>query len=149
VLNPDFRDMLSALSAEGVEYLIVEGYALAAHGFPRATKDIDIWVRPNPENANRTARALRRFGAPAELIDEESLSRPGIILQIGVPPHRIDVMTQIDGIAFEDAWASRLVVPVDGLSLPVIGRGELIRNKRSTGRRQDLLDADRLEGREE
>ena len=124
MLNPDFRDMLSALSAEGVEYLIVGAYALAAHGFPRATKDIDVWVRPTPENAVRAARALLHFGAPAELVRDADLSRPGLILQLGVPP----------------------TIEVDGLPLPVIGPRDLVRNKRATGRRQDALDADRLEG---
>ena len=145
--NPDFSDMLSTLSEEGVEYLLVGGYALGAHGLPRATKDIDIWVRPTTENAARAFRALARFGAPLQGLTVGDLARKGTILQIGVPPHRIDVMTMIDGVEFEEAWPGRTATEVNGVRIPVIGRAALIRNKRASGRPQDLADVARLEKR--
>ena len=104
MLNPDFAEMLRALSAEGVEYLLVGAYAMAAHGVPRATGDIDIWVRPSPENANRVLRALARFGAPLSDLTATDLQRDGTVFQLGVPPRRIDLLTSIDGVTFEDAW---------------------------------------------
>ena len=144
-MNPDFSDMLSTLSAEGVEYLIVGGYALGAHGFPRATKDIDIWIRPTPENAERTLRALKRFGAPLHGLTVTDLARKGTILQIGVPPQRIDLQTMIDGVEFDEAWSARTMADVVGVRVPVIGRAALIANKRASGRPQDLVDLSRLE----
>jgi hypothetical protein len=140
LLNPDFRDMLSALSAEGVDYLLVGAYAMAAHGRPRATGDIDILVRPSAENATRVIRALRRFGAPLLDLTEADLSTPGIVFQIGVQPRRIDIMTEVDGVDFEEAWASRVTREVDGLVVPVIGRDALLRSKRATGRPKDQAD---------
>ena len=145
MLNPDFSDMLSILNAEGVEYLVVGGYALAAHGWPRATKDIDVWVRPTSENAGRVMRALARFGAPLQGLEESDLARKGMVFQIGVPPRRIDVTTKIDGLDFDDAWPSRIVAQMGALRVPVIGRSELIRNKRASGRPKDLLDVALLE----
>lgn len=97
MLNPDYRDMLSAFCEERVEFLLVGAYAVAAHGFPRATGDMDLWIRPTVENARRSWRALARFGAPLDNVTEEDLRTPGIVLQIGVAPRRIDVMTAIDG----------------------------------------------------
>lgn len=145
MLNPDFSDMLSALNAEAVEYLVVGGYALAAHGWPRATKDIDVWVRPTPENAGRVMRALARFGAPLQGLEAHDLARKGVVFQIGVPPRRIDVTTKIDGVEFDEAWPNRIVAQMGTLQAPVIGRSELIRNKRASGRPRDLLDVSRLE----
>jgi hypothetical protein len=145
-MNRDFNDMLSALSAEGVEYLVVGAYALAAHGFPRATGDIDIWVRPTPENARRLWRALAGFGAPLAGIERSDFERSGTVYQIGVAPNRIDLLTEIDGVAFEEAWPGRLVRRVEDADVAVIGRGDLIRNKRATGRTRDLADAEQLEG---
>ena len=144
-MNPDFSDMLSALSAEGVEYLLIGAYAMAVHGVPRATGDIDVWVRPSPENAARVLQALARFGAPLSDIRAADLAVPGTIFQIGVAPNRVDVITAIDGLTFEDAWPRRETRALDGLNVLVIGRHDLIRNKRATGRAQDQADADRLE----
>jgi hypothetical protein len=145
-VNPDFSDMLSALNAEGVEYLVVGGYALAVHGWPRATKDIDVWVRPTPENARRAFRALARFGAPLQGVAWTDLSREGVVLQIGVAPNRIDVLTRVEGLTFDEAWPGRVLGKLGGVQFPVLGRTDLIRNKRAVGRRTDLDDADRLEG---
>jgi len=145
MLNPDFRDMLSAFIDEQVEFLVVGGYAMAAHQLPRATKDLDLWVRPSPDNAVRVLRALDTFGAPRHDLTAADLEREGTIYQVGVPPNRVDVITVVDGVRFEDAWADRADVEIDDLRIPVIGRRALIANKRAVGRPQDLVDADALE----
>lgn len=144
-LNPDFSDILSAFDAEGVEYLVVGAYALAAHGLPRATGDIDLWVRASPANAERVYRALLSFGAPAEQFSRSDFEAPDTILQLGVPPARIDVLTSIDGVEFDTAWAGRMVVEIDGLEIAVLGRRELLENKRAVGRPRDLADIAWLE----
>ncbi len=145
MLNPDFRDMLSTFGDEQVEYLVVGAYALAAHGRPRATGDLDLWVRPTAANAARVWRALARFGAPLEGLSQSDFAAEGTV-EIGVAPRRVDVLTSIDGVSFDEAWPARLQVEVEGLRLPVIGREHLIRNKRASGRPQDLADAAWLEG---
>jgi len=144
-MNPDFRDLLAAFNAHGVEYLVVGAHALAAHGHVRATKDLDVWVRPSPSNAACVLTALRGFGAPLHDLGEEDLVRPGIVFQIGVPPLRIDVITAIDGVQFQDAWPARFEATVGGLAVPVISREHLIANKKAAGRLQDLADVERLE----
>ena len=144
-MNPHFREMLSAFIAEGVEFLIVGAYALAAHGVPRATGDLDFWVRPGDDNARRVLQALAAFGAPLHDLAAEDLTQPDVVFQIGVEPARIDILTEIDGVAFDEAWAGRVVSEIDGLRVPVIGRAELIRNKRALGRTRDLADIEALE----
>ena len=145
MLNPDYRDILSAFIAEKVEFLLVDAYALAAHGSPRATGDLDLWIHPSAENARRTWRALAVFGAPLENLTESDLSTPGTVIQIGREPRRIDLLTTIDGIGFEEAWSARTRIQVDGVTILVIGRDEFLRNKRATGRHKDLADVERLE----
>jgi hypothetical protein len=144
-LNRDFVEMLSALFAAGAEFLVVGAHALAAHGTPRATGDLDIWVRPSPENAVRVHAALRTFGAPLFDLSVDDLSRAGIVFQIGLPPYRIDILTGISGVTFDEAWPGRLISAVDGLQVPFIGRAELVKNKRAAARPKDLVDADALE----
>ena len=144
-MNPDFRDLLAAFNARGVEFLIVGAHALAAHGLVRATKDLDVWVRPSLENAARVIAALADFGAPLHDLTVEDLSRPGLIFQIGVEPLRIDVITAIDGVQFEDAWVERVAATFADQRVPVLSRGHLLANKRAAGREQDLLDVKWLE----
>jgi hypothetical protein len=146
-MNRDFFDMLSALSAEGVEYLVVGAYALAAHGFPRATGDLDIWVRPTAENANRVMRALGTFGAPLHDLTQDDFLRSDTVFQIGVVPGRIDLLSGITGVEFGDAWRTRVTAVIEGLAVPVIGADDLLRNKEATGRPQDLVDAAWLRSR--
>jgi hypothetical protein len=149
-MNPDFRDLIAEFNAKGVEYLIVGSHALAAHGHVRATKALDIWVRPDPENARRVLAALAAFGAPLHDLTEADLASPGIVFQIGVAPVRIDIITQIDGVDFSAAWKDRISVGFGGEPVAVLSRQHLIANKRATGRLQDLADIERLEsGREE
>ncbi|HLY38643.1 MAG TPA: hypothetical protein VKU61_11450 [Candidatus Binatia bacterium] len=140
MLNPDFAEMLRALSAEGVEYLVVGAYAMAAHGVPRATGDIDVWVRSSPANAERVLRALHRFGAPLFDLTVADLTREGTVFQLGLPPRRIDLLTSIDGVTFEDAWPERVTSRFGDLEVTVIGREALVRNKRAAGRLKDLVD---------
>ena len=144
-INPDFRDLFAALNAASARYLLVGGYALAVHAQPRFTKDLDVWVEPTADNAARVHAALADFGAPLTELQPADLSTEGLIFQMGIPPNRIDVITTIDGVAFNDAWPSRLFAVYGDQSISVIGRAELIRNKRATGRPQDALDADVLE----
>jgi hypothetical protein len=144
-MNPDFRDLLAEFNAAGVEFLVVGAHALAAHGLVRATKDLDIWVRPEPENARRVVNALGAFGAPLHDLSVEDLSRPGLIFQIGVEPIRIDVITAIDGVAFDHAWAERLEASFADQTVSVLSRRHLIINKRAAAREQDLLDVKWLE----
>jgi hypothetical protein len=149
LLNPDFRDILSGFCEEKVEFLLVGAYALAVYGVLRATGDIDLWIRRSDENARRVARALIIFGAPSSNISKEELMTPGTVLQIGVAPRRIDILTSIDGVDFDDAWQDRMEAEVEGLKVPVIGRAHLIRNKKAVGRPQDLADIANLGGEDE
>ncbi len=146
MLNSDFRDMLSAFAEAGVRYLLVGAYAMAAHGYVRATGDIDFWVDRSPENAERIISALTRFGAPLHGLGTEDLESPDLVFQVGVAPRRIDVLTGIDGIAFDEAWPERYEVRISDLTVPVISRHHLARNKRATGRLKDAADAAWLEG---
>ncbi|MGE3167166.1 MAG: hypothetical protein AB7O52_19845 [Planctomycetota bacterium] len=144
-MHSDFRDLLSAFNAHDVEYLVVGAHALAAHGHVRATKDLDVWVRPSVTNAPRVLAALRAFGAPLHDLTDADLAAPGLIFQIGVPPLRIDVLTAIDGVSFDAAWSLRLISQFAGLPVSVLSRSHLIANKRATGRLQDLADIENLE----
>lgn len=144
-MNRDFAEMLAALSAAGADYLLVGAHALAAHGVVRATGDLDVWIRPTPENASKVWRALVAFGAPLQQLSEQDLATPDVVFQIGVVPYRIDLLTSIDGVPFEEAWQRRIRVHVEGQEIPLIGREDLLRNKRATGRLRDLADAEELE----
>lgn len=144
-MNPDFRDMLCALNAEGVKYLVVGAHAMAAHNAPRATGDLDILVRPDAENAQRVLRALIRFRAPTTHLSADDFALPDAIVQFGVPPNRIDLITSIDGVEFETGWKNRMSVKVEDVPVECIGLTDLIANKRATGRSKDKADLKRLE----
>ena len=139
-MNRDFVEMLSALCAAGAEFLVVGAHALAAHGAPRATGDLDIWVRPTPANAERVLAALRSFGAPVIDLTTADLTGADTVFQIGLPPSRIDLLSGISGVTFDQAWANRITVTIENLTVPVIGREDFIRNKRAAGREKDLSD---------
>jgi len=145
MLNEDYRDMLLALSDEKVEFILIGAYALAAHGYPRATMDIDIWVMPSPQNADAVLRALRRFGAPLHNLTREDLQKEGTIFQIGLAPRRIDIITTASGIQFEETYRTSLTVNLDGIEVHIPSIEDLIRNKRASGRTKDLADAEALE----
>jgi hypothetical protein len=144
-MNPDFREILLAFNAHHVEYLLVGAHALAVYGHVRATKDLDVWVRPDSENAQRVLQALSAFGAPLGDLSQDDLSKPGTIFQIGVPPLRIDVITAIDGVDFADAWPDRFKTIFGDVPVVVISRHHLITNKKAAARLQDLADVERLE----
>lgn len=144
-MSPDFRDLLSAFNAHGVEYLLVGAYAMAAHGRVRATGDLDVWVRPEPANARRVMAALAEFGAPVQGLSEEDLVSADLVFQIGIAPLRIDVLTAIDAVGFDEAWARRTESRFADQPVPVLSRDDLIRNKRAVGRAQDLADLEWLE----
>ncbi len=144
-MHSHFRDLLLEFNATGVEYLVVGAHALAAHGHIRATKDLDVWVRPEPKNARKVYRAMASFGAPLHELAEDDLAQPGVIFQIGIAPIRIDVITSVDGLEFADAWPDRLSAEFDGVPAAVLSRRHLIQNKKASGRLQDLADVERLE----
>ncbi len=144
-MNPDFRDLLAAFNVQAVEHLVVGAHALAVHGHVRATKDLDVWVKPSRENAQKVMAALVEFGAVLQDLTIDDLSHPELMFQIGVPPVRIDIMTAIDGVDFDPAWLNRIEANIDGLAVPVLSRSDLIVNKRTAGRLQDLADVQRLE----
>jgi hypothetical protein len=143
-MNPDFVDLLRAFIAADVRFLVVGAYALAHHGRPRATGDLDVWVEPTPANAPRVVGALAAFGAPMADITESDFARPGVVFQIGVPPGRIDILTELTGLAFDEAWPGREPGRFGDLSVDFIGREAFIRNKRATGRAKDLGDIEGL-----
>ena len=137
--------MLSALCEEKADFLIVGAYALAAHGHPRATGDIDIWIQASEENAKRVWRALMRFGCPLFDLKLDDLKTPDLIFQIGVEPRRIDIVTSITGVEFDEAWPDRKEIEIEGLKIAAIGRSHLLKNKKAVGRPQDLADVAWLE----
>lgn len=141
----DFAEMLSALSDAGADYLLVGAHALAVHGRPRATGDLNLWIRPTPGNAARVWEALDRFGAPLGGLQLSDLTEAETVIQFGVAPVRIDLLTSLSGVEFGAAWARRETVMLNGVPVPVLGREDLIRNKRATGRLQDLADVEALE----
>jgi hypothetical protein len=146
-LAEDFRDLLRAFADHGVRFLMVGAYALAVHGRPRATGDLDVWIEPTQDNAERAYAALRSFGAPLHELTASDLATPGVVFQIGLPPLRIDVLTRISGVDFPDAWPRRQSAVFGGVAVDVIGRADFIANKRATGRLKDRADAERLEPR--
>ena len=146
-MNEDYKEMLQSLLDQKVEFIVVGAYALAAHGFPRATGDMDIWIKPNEKNSKKVYKALARFGAPINEIREDEFSQPGLIFQIGVVPRRIDIITKIDAVEFGEADSDKIFVDIDDLKIPVLSIDKLIKNKMATGREKDLLDAKLLKKR--
>lgn len=145
-MHSDYFDLLAEFNAQSVEYLVVGAHAMAAHGHVHATRDPDVWVRPDAQNARRVLTALRRFGAPLHDRSEHDLTQPGLIFQIGVEPLRIDIITAIDGVEFEQAWPERLIAEFAGAAVPVLSKSHLIERKRAAGRLRDLADIERLQG---
>ena len=145
MLNSHYKDILSILSEKKVKFILVGAYAMAVHGYPRSTMDIDILVMPNPENSLLVLQALDDFGAPVGDLSAEDLQKEGLIFQIGVAPCRIDILTSIDGLKFEDAYARSDMMEIEGIPIRVLSIPDLIINKRATGRTRDLADAEALE----
>jgi hypothetical protein len=144
-MNQDFLDLLRAFVAADVRFLVVGAYALGLHGRPRATGDLDVWIDPTADNAERVMRALEAFGAPMAGISQADFARPGVTYQIGLPPRRIDVLTELTGLTFAEAWPGRVRASFGGEHVDFIGRADFIRNKRQTGRLKDLADIEGLD----
>ena len=144
-MNRDFVEMLDALSAAGADFLVVGAHALAAYGRPRATGDLDIWIRANRENATRVWDALTQFGAPLTNLRVDDFATPELVFQIGIAPARVDILTSLTGLDFSEAWPRRETFDVEGRPLPFLSRADLIRNKTALGRPRDLVDVDELQ----
>lgn len=146
-LPADYRDLLVALAGAGADFVIVGGYAVAAYGHVRGTDDLDVFIRPTPENAARVFRALVAFGAPvaAHHVTEELFARPGYGYRVGVKPSLIEILTEIDGVDFDEAVRDHRVVLVEGRQVRIIGRQALLENKRTAARAKDLADVAWLE----
>ncbi|HTK38471.1 MAG TPA: nucleotidyltransferase [Pyrinomonadaceae bacterium] len=140
MLSRDFIDILSAFSEEKVEYMVVGGYAMAFHGYSRSTGDIDLWIRISNENAERVLEALKKFGGPLFDLDINDLKRPGMVFQMGIVPQRIDIITEIDSVSFDEAWIDHKVVNIEGIDVPLIGKAHLLVNKKAVARPKDQID---------
>ena len=147
-LDPDFREFVESFVANDVRFLIVGGYAVAAHGLPRYTGDLDAWIWVSPMNAERVLRSLEAFGFSGLGLTEDDFIKPDSVIQLGYPPYRIDILTSVEGVEFDDAWSRRVIVAIDDLEVPFISRDDLLANKRAAGRPQDIADVARLTGQE-
>lgn len=143
-VQPDFRDMLASLNRHGVEYVIVGAYALAYHGVPRNTGDIDIYVRPSPGNAGRMLDTLRDFGFGSLQLTEADFTQSGQVIQLGRPPARIDLLTSISGVTWEEAAGGKAAGFYGDVPVSFLGRTQLAANKRATGRKKDLADLEAM-----
>ena len=142
----DFRDLLAELVKADARFLIVGAHALSVHGIPRATADLDVWIDRSPENARRVWEALAAFGAPLDAlgIEMSDLARSDVVAQFGLPPYRIDILTGVSGVTFDEAWPERVDDRFDDVLVHYLGRAALIRNKRASGRTKDLADLESL-----
>lgn len=145
-LSQDFHELLECFARNDVRYLIVGGWALAAHGHPRLTKDLDVWVWAESTNARALLEALEEFGFGDLDLSVEDFSQPDIVIQLGYPPNRVDLLTSPTGVDFESCWGDRLEIQMDGVLVPFIGLEGLKANKRASGRPQDMVDVEILEG---
>jgi predicted nucleotidyltransferase len=145
VLNKDFKEFIQSLNDNEVRYLIVGGYAVALHGYPRYTKDLDIWVEMTAENASKILKALELFGFGSLEVNPSDFTVPDQMLQLGYPPGRIDILTTLPGVEFSECYPARTIVELDGVSVNFIDLENLKKNKKATGRHQDLADLENLE----
>lgn len=145
VLFPDFREFLRSLNEAGVEYLLIGGFAVGYHGYPRATSDLDVWIAIHPDNARRVVQALRAFGFGTPALEESLFLREKLVFRMGVAPIRIEICTQIDGVSFRDCFSRRVTGDLDGVQVPIISLPDLLANKRASGRHKDLDDVEHLE----
>lgn len=147
-LDKDLREFVESLLSRGVEFVVVGGHAVAFHGYPRMTEDLDLLVLPTRENGERIVYALADFGFASVGLTAEDFHGHDRIIQLGRAPNRVDLITRLYGVEVADVWQGRVAASLDGLAVWVISKGDLIRNKRATGRTQDLADAERLEAME-
>lgn len=145
-LDRDFSEFIALCAAHDVRYLIVGGYAVAAHGHPRFTKDLDVWVWLDEQNAGRLVSALADFGFGSLGLTPSDFLEEGMVVQLGYPPKRIDILTQVDGVDFDSCWERRVEVEIGGQRVPFISAADLVTNKRASGRPQDIADVSVLGG---
>jgi hypothetical protein len=145
-LGKDFRDLLELLNRHQVRYLVVGGFAVAVHGTPRYTKDLDIWIEVSPDNAARLVAVLDEFGFASLGLRTEDFLDPDVVIQLGYEPNRIDFLTKLTGVEFAEAYPARVSITINEIDVPLIDRASLIANKRALGRPHDLDDAKGLEG---
>lgn len=143
-MNSDFRDLLRLLCEEQVEYLVIGGYAVIYHSQPRATKDLDVWLRPTTENAAKVARVFKKFGLPFIDVTEEDFANEGLQYAVGRPPCQLDFLTSVPGLEFEDCWPDRVDAEDEGVRILFLGKADLIQSKRVAGRAQDVADIEEL-----
>lgn len=143
-ISKDLLEFIALLNSHQVEYVLVGGHAVAFHGWPRFTQDIDFFVRPTLENGQRIANVLKTFGFDVAQLTPELFAEPKRNIQLGHPPHRIDLLTSISGVEFEDAWRSREAADFEGVVVNIVAKDLLIQNKRASGRAKDLADLDHL-----
>ena len=143
-LTKDLREFIELLNSQRVEYVLVGAYAMAYHTRPRYTEDIDILVRPSPENAARLENVIRSFGFTSLGLSAADFQQQNQVVQLGQPPNRIDILTSISGVSFEEAWQGRQFGELDGITVPLLSKDCLIRNKKASGRDKDLEDLKRL-----
>ena len=145
MFSKDFKEFIVLLNANKIEYLIVGGYAVGVHGYPRYTGDIDIWINADSNNVKKMPRVLEEFGFSSAEINEDDFKNRNNIFRIGNPPYRIDVMTEIDGVTFKECYPNKIEKEIDNTIMNFIGFSDLIKNKKASGRKQDLLDLDNLQ----
>ena len=145
MLSKDFKEFLELLNENKVKYLVVGGYAVAFHGHPRYTRDIDVWIELSPDNANNILNALKEFGFGSLGLKPDDFLESDQIIQLGYPPNRIDILTSLKDLKFEDCYKTKVEVEIQGLHIDFIDIENLKKNKRATGRPQDLADAENLE----
>jgi hypothetical protein len=144
LLPPDFKEFLRLFNENNVEYLLIGGYAVGYYGYVRATADMDIWIASNADNASRVVTALHEFGLNVPELSEELFLKPNNIARLGVPPFRIEMLTNISGVAFEECYAEKIVDVIDGVQVPIISLRHLKTNKKASGRLKDLTDLEHL-----
>jgi len=149
MISKDFREFIELLNAAKVRYLVVDGYAVAVHGYPRYTKDLDIWIEGSPNNADKVMQALHQFGFGALDIRTEDLTEKDQVIQLGYPPNRIDLLTSLEGVSFDDCYGARVAVKIEDVEIAFIDIDNLRKNKAATGRAQDLADLEHLSGAKE
>lgn len=145
MLSRDFKEFVELLIKNKVEYLIVGGYAVAIHGYPRYTGDLDIWLNPTPENAKSIVKTVNEFGFSSFNLTESDFTKPGNVIQLGYPPLRIDLLTELDGVSFNECFINRKEVEMDNLIVNFIGYEDLLKNKRESGRLRDIDDIENLQ----
>jgi len=145
IINKDFREFIELLNSNNVKYLVVGGYAVAFHGYPRYTKDMDIWIWINENNAKQLIKTLEEFGFSSLGLKKEDFLKPEYVIQLGYPPNRIDILTKISGLEFEKCYKSRVKTNMDGITIDFINLENLKKNKKAIGRFKDLADLENLE----